>query len=78
MLARLWKHMSKNKYIEEERFKDHGGRDNIWASKKNFDLKSADRMRVSIPDRKSSVKKYRTGMDLTCSGNWKEVMFILG
>lgn len=34
MLARLWKHMSKNKYIEEERFKDHGGRDNIWASKK--------------------------------------------
>ena len=28
--------------------------------------------------RKSSVEKYRPGMDMTCSGNWKEVVFILG
>lgn len=64
MLARLWKHMSKNKYIEKERFKDHGGRDNIWASKKNFDLKSAERMRVSIPDWENLVWK-STGQEWT-------------
>lgn len=39
MLARLWRHMSENKYIEKERFKEHGGRDNIWASKKTLTWK---------------------------------------
>lgn len=29
VLARLGRHMSENKYIEKEHFKDHGGRDNI-------------------------------------------------
>lgn len=50
MLARLRGHMSKNKYTKKGIFKDHSGRVNIRALKKNLDLKSTEKVTVSIPD----------------------------
>lgn len=77
MLARIWRHMSKNKYTEKELFKDHSGRDNIWALKKSWPEKYRESESEHSRLRKSSVKKCRAGMGVACSGDWEEVMFIL-